>query len=805
MVADRLRNPEIADRLVVSVRTVESHIAALLRKLDVRDRSALTDIGLRVRSERTDVALALPMDSFVGRERELVELEPIIGGSRLVTLTGPGGVGKTRLAMHLVALQRVHFADGHRFADLAPLRDPDQVGETVAIALGVHQQPDQPLGTVLATAARDLHALLLLDNCEHLLPRVAEQVRSLLSLIPRLTVVTTSREPLEVPGEIVYRIPPLGLQVEPGNATAPSVRLFADRAQAAASGFTLTADNIQEVTRLCQQLDGLPLAIELAAARVPTFTVAELLTRIDRRFDLLSRGPSTTPPRHRALSAMVDWSYSLLTVDEQRLFSRLAVFSGSFEFDAAEQVCADAALPADTVLESFPRLVDKSLLMRLGGQQSRFRLLETLHAYASRMLQAQPDQWPAIQRRHASYCLELAEKGSVGLRGPDQAQWLQRLPLEMADLHRGLAHWIEHRDQILAYRFLAAMAPIWDLTGRRRDGQRWVDAVLELGDPPVHASAVRALCEASRLFATTDQQRSIVLAELAYERSQLIDDSAIQAHGLNALGWRYGYSDDHIRAVGLLRRSAELFPAAEKWARGFVMTGITIASADIDEVITAAAEAQRLFCDVGDRIWQANSLFIAAWRAMEQQILTDTVGGWLSQSLELGREAGDDHAIAHAELGLARLQHGDGDPHTAKRLLASCHPTLRRLGDLRCLGRALYLYGGSTLQEGDDVEAERLLSDSVEAASPARDPVTVVEALTDLARLAATSGRLHRAAVLLGHAWAAGEGSFRITPWPSTPQAELVSQLRTSLGSQACDDAIATGRGADVSVALRTT
>ncbi len=343
-VAERLRNREIAGRLHVSVRTVESHVAALLRKLGVADRAALAEMGAELgRTAPADALLPVPLTSLVGRQSETSQLTALVDAHRLVTLTGAGGVGKTRLALHVATVHADPFPDGVRLADLAPVA-PDMVGDTLARALGVVPQPGCSLRDILREVAGETRCLLVVDNCEHVVAEAAEIVADLLTAGGPLRVLATSREPLGVPGEVSYQVQalPVPTQLDSCRAanagTYDAVRLFVDRAATVSPGFTLTDAIAPAVAALCQRLDGLPLAIELAASRVRSFGPAELVEHLDQRFELLSAGARTAAPRHRTLRGAIDWSYELLSDGERAMFDRLGVFPADFDYEAVRSV-----------------------------------------------------------------------------------------------------------------------------------------------------------------------------------------------------------------------------------------------------------------------------------------------------------------------------------------------------------------------------------------------------------------------------------------------------------------------------------
>src|ERR1035441_7039143 len=351
-------------------------------------------------------------NSFVGRERDLAELALLLSDVRALTLCGPGGIGKTRLALRLALETIPDFADGAWLVELADTADPALVRGRVAAALGIREETGRPLAETLLDALRPRRLLLILDTCEHVVGACAALVQQLLAGCPGLRLIATSREPLRVRGETVWRVPPLAVPdaLVTGDMTRhEAIRLFVERATAARPGFTLAAGNSGAVASLCRTLDGMPLAIELAAARVRALSIEQIATRLDDRFRLLASGDRTAPPRQQTLRAAVDWSYELLTEPEQILLRRLSVFAG-WNLEMAEEVCADEAIPAGQVLDLLAALIDKSLVTldaELYGH-ARYRLLDTIKEYAADRLAASGEQ-AAFRQRHSAYMLRLLD------------------------------------------------------------------------------------------------------------------------------------------------------------------------------------------------------------------------------------------------------------------------------------------------------------------------------------------------------------------------------------------------------------
>jgi predicted ATPase len=393
--------------------------------------------------ERPPHNLPSALSSFVGRKKELAEVRRLLEDTRLLTLTGPGGCGKTRLALAAADELVGTFADGVWLMDLAPLADSSLVPQAVASTLGLREQPGRWLTETLSDNLASKRVLLVLDNCEHLVEACAELAESLLLFCPELRVLATSREPLGIAGEVAWPVPSLSLpdlRRAPNIETLPryeSARLFVERTEAVKPTFAVTEQNAPLVAKICYRLDGIPLAIELAAARSKVLSVEEISERLDDCFALLSAGNRTALPRHRTLHATMDWSHDLLPEQERILFRRLSVFAGGFTLEAAESVCAGEHLERNEVLDLLSHLVDKSLvIVREGVVETRYRLLETVRQYGRERLDASEDE---VERRHADFFVGLAEEAEGELSGPDQARWLTLLQTEHDNLRAALS------------------------------------------------------------------------------------------------------------------------------------------------------------------------------------------------------------------------------------------------------------------------------------------------------------------------------------------------------------------------------
>ena len=429
---------------------------------------------------RTNLPPALT--SFIGRTEALVQVREQVRKSRMVTLIGPGGTGKTRLALEAAGELIDAFADGVWLIELAPLADAALVPHAIAAALGARAEGDVPPMTLVESTLRGKHALLLLDNCEHVVDEAAKIVQTLLRALPQLHLLASSREALGVEGEVVYRVPSLTLPAPDGPTMAQvsaseAGELFVERARAVAPAFALTERNAAAVAQVCRRLDGIPLAIELAAARLTALSAEELARRIDDRFRLLTGGLRTALPRQRTLRAMVDWSYDLLPTDEQLVLNTLAVFAGGFSLDAAEQICAVDALRGTTVLDAIEHLVAKSLLIAEQQQtETRYRLLETIRQYTGEKL-ADSKLSDAARRRHFAYFLDLAETAADALRGPLALEWLDRLEAEHDNLRAAL-DWSNDAAPADYARLAGALWEFWDTRGHFTEGWARLEGAL---------------------------------------------------------------------------------------------------------------------------------------------------------------------------------------------------------------------------------------------------------------------------------------------------------------------------------------
>ena len=537
------------------------------------------------------------LTSFVGRARDLTETRERLRAGRLVTLTGVGGAGKSRLAVEVAAASRPEFPGGTWLVELAPLAQPGLVAPAVAAALGVRERPRRTLPDLIADRLGDAGALLVLDNCEHLLDETADLTDRLLRACPRLRVLATSRERLGITGERLWpvgglAVPPPGDTSLAAVAGSDSVRLLVERAAAVHPGFALTEATAGALAQICQRLDGLPLAIELAAAAVPALGVERIAARLDDRFRLLTHGSRTAAPRHQTLRAVVDWSYDLLDAPAARLFDQLGVFVGGFTLEAAEAVCATGGDPP--VAGSLAALVDKSLVtVDSASSTPRYRLLETLRAYALERADPAAD----LRDRHAAYTLAVVTSARRALRGDQQPMWLRRLEAEHGNIRAALEWSISHGDAGTAVRLAGSLYPLWDRHGHYREGRAWLARALDLAAdlPPVVRA--RALDGAAGLAAIQgDLPAAAAAAEESARLSREAGDAAGAARALTTSGLAAFYAGDNPRAVEVLEESVRQARAAgDRGQAGFALMYLAATAL----ARTDYAAAARL-CDEGE-------------------------------------------------------------------------------------------------------------------------------------------------------------------------------------------------------------
>jgi predicted ATPase/DNA-binding CsgD family transcriptional regulator len=717
-------------------------------------------------------------NSFVGRERDLAELARLLGDVRALTLCGPGGIGKTRLALRLASEIVSGYPDGAWLVELADTEDPSLVARRAAATLGVREEPDRPLAETLTVALRPRRLLLVLDTCEHVVDACAALVQQLLAGCPGVRVIATSREPLRVRGETVWRVPPLDLPAAPGELTPgelaghEAIRLFADRAGAVRPGFALDAVSAPAVARLCRTLDGIPLAIELAAGRVGALSVEQIAARLGDRFSLLASGDRTAPVRQQTLRAAVDWSYELLTGPEQVLLRRLAVFSG-WNLEMAEQVCADDAIPAERVLDLMAALIDKSLVTldaELEGD-ARYRLLDTIREYAAGRLNAS-GEGPEIRRRHRDYMLWLGE-GIVDvafLRGdppwPVRVSLYRRILAERANCDAALSACLEYGDADEGLRLCCALRNPWVAYGDVTEGIGWFDRFLDSGGsvpPGVRSRALTARAELA--FEHQDYQVAGGYAQAGLDlcRSSGSPGAATALRVLSVVSLRAGRLEDALASIDDAVKEARA--DGNDWEEGLALA------------VRAAIIARNGRLDEAQRSYED---------ALE--VLRDNNGFGVAQTLygfgDLARARGD-HAAALGRFRAALVLYREID---ARPEIARC----------------LAGIGWVALAQGDLSLAAASLAESLQLSLATGQRLGLARGLEASAVLAAADGDPARAVQLQGAALALRQSVGQV---PSAAAEGRLSRLleaaRGQLGESAPDALLAAGAAMSAYEAVR--
>jgi non-specific serine/threonine protein kinase len=626
--------------------------------------------------------LPAALTGFVGREREVTAVTALLrrDGVRLVTLTGPGGVGKTRLALRVADATQPDFADGASVVELAPVTDPDLVAPTIAHAIGITDTGDRPVAERIAGALRDRELLLVLDNFEHVVD-AAPLVAALLASCTGLKVLATSRGAVHISGEHEFPVPPLALPEATPTAErlgeSEAVRLFVERARAADSAFTLTGEHVDAVAAICARLDGLPLAIELAAAKSRLLPPPALFARLAQRLPLLSGGPREAPARLRTMRNAIAWSYDLLLPEEQALFRRLAVFAGGFTLGAADSIANALEYPPGDTFSGIESLADQSMVRRLHvlGGEPRFGMLETVREFALELLAGSGEE-DAVRDAHAAWCLAFAEAAAPHLiAGVDTGRWLKRLDAELDNVRAALGRFAQRGEQTQILRLLAAVEEYWTSRPYHAEVRRWLEPGLRAAPdaPSSVLTAARCLAAYAAGF-LGDTPAAVAHAEEALRSARQLGDPFALGRAYVAAGSAWSISGDLGRAtaacsdaVALLREAGATACTAMALAE---VGDLRLLAGDVAAAVPFLDEALALHRQIGYPWGIAMTLGERAYAALAEGDFP-LAGRLFAESIDVARAIGTGRIILGAIGGFAGLALASGQPALAARLLGA--------------------------------------------------------------------------------------------------------------------------------------
>ncbi|MBC8136738.1 MAG: tetratricopeptide repeat protein [Fibrella sp.] len=756
------------------------------------------------------------LTSFVGREKEMTEVRSRLGKTHLLTLVGAGGTGKTRLAQQLAADVLDEYPDGVWLVELAPLTNAVLVAQTVAQVLGIKDQPGQTIEKILAENLKSKRLLLLMDNCEHLISACAVFTATLLRSCPDVQVLATSREPLGVAGEQVYRVPSLSLPnpKQKRDATAQglnqyeSVRLFIDRALSVKPDFAVTNSNAPALAELCHRLDGIPLALELAAARAPVLSVEEINSRLGSRFRLLTGGDRSALPRQQTLRALVDWSYDLLSEQERTLLARLSVFSGGWTLQAAEAVCGFDPIEEFEVLDLLTSLVDKSLVLtEEEGGATRYRMLETLRQYATEKRDGKSGVTALLRRRHRGWFLALAEKAESQLRGPDQAEWLSRLETEHDNLRSVLDWGATDADVTDAgtdapgacLRLAGALWRFWYVRGYMVEGREHLARALRQAHGVRTAAAAKVLHgTATMTYAQGDYNEARSLHEESLSIRREVGDEQGIADSLYHLGFIARDQGDYAAARSLYEESLGIHrKLGTRYGIANSLNSLGDLSYAQGDYVTARSqyeESHVISRELGNKHGIANSLS-SLGSVVEKQGDYAAARSLHEESLAIRLELGDKYGIAGSIQRLGNLSYAQGDYVAAQSRYEESLAIYRELGNKQGVVISLNNLGDVAHNQGDYVVSRSLYEESLTIGRDMGDKQGIAYSLEGLACVFSSESNLPKAVAL----WAAADRLRETIGAPLSPdeqakQNERVEQCRVILGTALFATSWAEGR-----------
>lgn len=735
--------------------------------------------------------LPVQATAFVGRDREVEELRALVAEQRLVTVAGPGGSGKTRLALQVAADLSEEHPDGVWLVELAALSDAALVAQQAASAIGVREQPGRAIGDSLIEHLAGQRALVLLDNCEHVVGACAALAETLLARCPGVRILATSQEPLAIGGEAVFRLDTMAVPPERARADElegfESVRLFVDRARLAKPGFSLSGDNAAAVAAICRRLEGIPFAIELAAARVASLAPQQIADRLADRFRILTSGARTALPRRQTLRATVEWSYELVPEIERRLLHRLAAFAGGFTLEAAEAICAGDGIEDFEVLDALSSLVGRSLVqMEERDAGVRYRLLETIREYAGEKLEGEAEP---LRARHAGWYADLAERAGREMYGGEQAAWLDRLDAEIDNLRAALRHGLD--EPAIGWRLVDRLAEFWRVRGYPSEARSWLERMLERhadAPPDVRASA---LVDAGAFAVMCGDHRAAAdLLERGLSEARAAGVSSAEAGALTNLGAL-------MVAEARLTEGRALYEEALRIERS---RGSRRSRRRISDLLNNLGV---IALEQGDLV-DARSLFeegLAESRALGNAsgvadtlsnlgVVAERMGDLprardlFAEGLQLKETLGDRKGMASSLVALGGVARETGDLATAKDLLDRALLMHADLDDPFGLSEGLHVRGTVAVEEGA-AEGGDLLLRALGLRRDQNDPIGMADTLDAIASVLSSSGDMVGATQALGAADAIrAEAGVALPASHVVRRERQVIELRDALGDE---------------------
>jgi predicted ATPase len=755
--------------------------------------------------------LPVQLTSFIGREDEIAEIKQKLKIHHLITLTGPGGTGKTRLSLRVAADLLDQFPHGVWLIELAPLTDPDLIPQTILSAMGINEQSGKPL-EVLREYLREKRSLIVLDNCEHLLEASATVANTLLRAAPGLKVLASSREALGIPGEVAYPVPSLSI---PDLAHLPvgeqfsqyeAVKLFIDRALLVAPHFSVDAASAPFIAEICYRLDGIPLAIELAAARVKMLSVDQIARRLDDRFRLLTGGARTLLPRQQTLRALIDWSYDLLSEPERLFLRRLSIFAGGRTLEAVEEVCAVDTIESYEVLDLLSQLVNKSLIVVVEHTRSgvtRYRMLETIRQYARDRL-SEAGGREILRQRHLAYFVKLTAQAGPELYRSNQAFWLNRLDEELDNLRLAL-EWALATDvqaglQIVAgpiYRF-------WLFRSTSRELGKWLAQFLQRSDGSTPLRA-RALAIQSQCIVNTEGNfhEAHELAERSLQMARSLGDRHSEAFSLSILGGFTLLQGSVGEAIPLLEQSLALYRTlGDKAGQAGTIDWLSINNPDLEHATAYAREGLLLCRELGDLTGIASILTTLA-RLTYTRGDFSSPAAWLDEVLSIARQIGDQVREDEALITYGTLAYWQGDYQTAIEYYKQGILLGEEIGyHYQNLWAYVYM-AYALLRQGELQRARQLFVDGIRGMQKADLVIGIVFAVEGVASLHVSQGQTERAARLF--AWANRMRALMSDPRPAVEQASVerdMEVIRSRLNASDLPGLLAEGQSLTIEEAV---